>query len=126
MKAMVIGSGGREHALAYRLAQSDKVTDVYVAFGNAGIDLESNKKIQRLRIYEYDHEALSNNAIKLGIDLTVVGPEVPLSDGIVDHFEAKGLKIFGPSKKASQLESSKSFCKNFLKKYNKKALTRIE
>lgn len=118
MKVMVIGSGGREHALAYRLAQSEKVTDVFVAFGNAGIDLETNEKIQRLRVYEYDHETLSNNATKLQIDLTVVGPEVPLSEGIVDHFESKGLNIFGPSKLASQLESSKSFCKHFLKKYN--------
>ncbi len=118
MKVMVIGSGGREHALAYRLAQSDKVTDVYVAFGNAGVDLESNKKIKRLRIFEYDHDALCNNAKKLGIDLTVVGPELPLSNGIVDHFEDQGLSIFGPSKLASQLESSKSFCKDFLEKYD--------
>ncbi|MEM0910879.1 MAG: phosphoribosylamine--glycine ligase [Pseudomonadota bacterium] len=118
MKVMVIGSGGREHALAYRLAQSEKVTDVYVAFGNAGIDLESDEKIKRLRIYEYDHESLCNNAINMQVDLTVVGPEVPLSEGIVDYFEAKGLNIFGPSKLASQLESSKSFCKDFLKKYN--------
>ena len=118
MKILVIGSGGREHALAYRLAKSSEVTEVYVGFGNAGIDFDPDPKIKRLRIFNDDYETLAKNAIELAIDLTVVGPEVPLSEGIVDLFQTKGLTIFGPTQQASQLESSKAFCKQFLAENN--------
>ena len=113
MKVLVIGSGGREHALVWKLKQSPKVREIYCAPGNAGI--ESIAELVKLNIDDID--GLFQFAKKKKIDLTVVGPEIPLVKGIVDLFEKNGMRIFGPSKYASQLEGSKVFAKNFMKKY---------
>jgi phosphoribosylamine--glycine ligase len=110
MKLLVVGSGGREHALAWKLAQSPRVQMVYVAPGNGGTALEHN--LENLDIT--DPAALADFAQKEHIHLTVVGPEAPLAAGIVDVFRARGLKIFGPTKAAAQLESSKDFAKSFM------------
>ncbi|WP_395338654.1 phosphoribosylamine--glycine ligase [Ningiella sp. W23] len=115
MKVLVIGSGGREHALAYTAAKSDLVTQVFVAPGNAGTELEST--LTNISISSDDNDALLNFAKQENIDLTIVGPEAPLVSGIVDLFEANGLMAFGPSKQAAQLEGSKAFTKDFLQKY---------
>ena len=113
MKVLVIGSGGREHALSWKIAQSPIVEKVYVAPGNGGTELEEN--ISNVNIDVGDIEALSNFALDEEIDLTIVGPEDPLVSGITDIFIEKGLKCFGPSKEAAQLEGSKEFMKQFLK-----------
>jgi len=114
MKVLVIGSGGREHALVWKLSQSERVKSVCCAPGNAGI-----KKIAScVKIKSNDIEGLLKYAQKENIDLTIVGPEDALAAGIVDRFEQEGLRIFGPSTAAAELESSKVFCKNFLQKYN--------
>ena len=110
MKILVIGSGGREHALAWRLVQSPKVQKVYVAPGNAGTALENG--IENVEISDIDE--LLAFALREKIYLTVVGPEAPLSKGVVDSFRRAGLKIFGPTKAAAQLESSKDFAKAFM------------
>jgi len=110
MKILVIGSGGREHALAWRLVQSPKVQKVYVAPGNAGTVLENG--IENVEISDIDE--LLAFALREKIYLTVVGPEAPLSKGVVDTFRKAGLKIFGPTKAAAQLESSKDFAKAFM------------
>jgi phosphoribosylamine---glycine ligase len=110
MKLLVIGSGGREHALAWRLAQSPNVQTVFVAPGNGGT--ASDTRLQNLPIT--DLQELANFAEQNAIHLTVVGPEAPLSEGIVDLFRARGLRIFGPTKLAAQLESSKDFAKAFM------------
>ena len=114
MKILVIGSGGREHALAWRLAQSPRVQKVYVAPGNAGTALENG--VENVAISEVDE--LLAFAQKEGIYLTVVGPEAPLSKGVVDAFRRADLKIFGPTKAAAQLESSKDFAKAFMVRHN--------
>ena len=114
MKFLVIGNGGREHAIIWKLAQSPKVSKIYCTLGNAGI----SKQAQIIDIKVDDFESLSKFAIENKIDYTFVGPEVPLALGIVDFFNSKGLKIFGPSKKGALLEASKSFAKDFMKKYN--------
>ncbi len=111
MKVLVVGSGGREHALVWRFNKDANVTKVYAAPGNPGM-----KNVELVNITDY-HQ-LADFALKNDIGLTMVGPEVPLCEGIVDIFRAKGLKIFGPGKAAAQLEGSKSFCKNFMVKYN--------
>lgn len=113
MKLLVIGSGGREHALAWKLAQSPKVATVFVAPGNAGTATEP--KLQNLALSK--HEDLIEFCRSEGIAFTVVGPEAPLAQGVVDDFRAAGLKIFGPSRYAAQLESSKDFAKAFMAKY---------
>jgi len=110
MKLLVVGSGGREHALAWKLAQSPRVQMIYVAPGNGGTALEPN--LENLAIT--DLAALADFAQKEHIAFTVVGPEAPLAAGIVDLFRARGLKIFGPTKAAAQLESSKDFAKSFM------------
>ena len=114
MKILVVGSGGREHALAWKLAQSSGVTKVYVAPGNAGTAREP--ALENLPITDID--ALADFAAQNAIHLTVVGPEAPLAAGIVDAFRARGLKIFGPTKAAAQLESSKDFAKRFMARHN--------
>ena len=116
MKVLVIGSGGREHALAWKAAQSSQVTKVFVAPGNAGTAIED--KLENVAIDISDNDALVAFAQKEEITLTIVGPEQPLVDGVVDAFQAKGLAIFGPSAKAAQLEGSKSFTKDFLARNN--------
>jgi len=110
MKLLVIGSGGREHALAWKLAQSRRVQKVYVAPGNAGTAAEDG--LENLELTKI--EDLVGFAKKNDIYLTVVGPEAPLSAGVVDAFQAAGLKIFGPTKAAAQLEASKDFAKSFM------------
>lgn len=114
MKILVVGSGGREHALTWKISQSTMVDKIYCAPGNAG----TTQYAENIAIKADDIEALGLFAKENGIDLTVVGPEVPLSMGIVDHFESMGLKAFGPNKKAAQLEASKIFAKNLMNKYN--------
>ncbi|MHC6179171.1 phosphoribosylamine--glycine ligase [Clostridium sp. JNZ X4-2] len=113
MKVLVIGSGGREHAICWKLAQSPNVDKIFCAPGNDGIELE--RKCSNVNITKIDD--LMDFALKKNVDLTVVGPEIPLTDGIVDKFKSKGLSIFGPSLKASMLEGSKIYSKNFMKKY---------
>ena len=118
MKVLLIGSGGREHAIAWKIAKNNKVKKIYVAPGNGGTDKE--EKCENINIDVKDIDKLIEFAINNNIELTVVGPEDPLTKGIVDRFKEKGLKIFGPSKKAAQLEGSKSFSKDFMKKYGVK------
>ncbi|GAA0294614.1 phosphoribosylamine--glycine ligase [Psychrosphaera haliotis] len=112
MKILVIGGGGREHALAWKAAQNDMVQTVFVAPGNAGTSLE--KKLKNVAIGAEDIDGLLDFAKREHIDLTIVGPEAPLVLGVVDQFEQAGLKVFGPSKGAAQLEGSKAFTKDFL------------
>ncbi|EMT38335.1 phosphoribosylamine--glycine ligase [Thermoanaerobacter thermohydrosulfuricus] len=114
MKVLVIGGGGREHAIVHKLSQSSKVDKIYCAPGNAGIGLLA----ECVDIKIGDIEKLKEFAIKNNIDLTVVGPEMPLVQGIVDEFEKAGLKIFGPNKSAAAIEGSKYFTKQLLSKYN--------
>ncbi|UUX94697.1 phosphoribosylamine--glycine ligase [Aquabacterium sp. J223] len=113
MKVLVIGSGGREHALAWKLAQSPRTQTVYVAPGNGGTALDP--RLRNLPIT--DVQALADFAQKEKVALTVVGPEQPLSAGVVDVFRARGLRIFGPTKAAAQLESSKAFAKAFMQRH---------
>jgi phosphoribosylamine---glycine ligase len=115
MKVLIIGNGGREHALAWKAKQSPKVEKVFVAPGNAGTALESGIENVPIGVTEIDQ--LVAFAAKNQIGLTIVGPEVPLTMGVVDSFTAAGLPCFGPSAKAAQLEGSKSFCKAFMVKY---------
>ncbi|MDP3829042.1 MAG: ATP-grasp domain-containing protein, partial [Polaromonas sp.] len=113
MKVLVVGGGGREHALAWKLAQSPKVQAVYVAPGNGGTALDA--RLENINIT--DVQALRAWAATEKIALTVVGPEQPLAAGIVDEFRAHGLRVFGPTKAAAQLESSKAFSKAFMKRH---------
>jgi len=115
MKVLVIGNGGREHALAWKAAQSPKVTTVFVAPGNAGTALEPT--LQNVAISATDIPALLSFAQSEKIDLTIVGPEAPLVKGVVDTFRAAGLNIFGPTAGAAQLEGSKAFTKDFLARH---------
>lgn len=115
MKVLIIGSGGREHALAWKVAQADSVEAVYVAPGNAGTALEN--KIQNIAIGVEDIDGLLAFA-KDNVDLTIVGPEAPLVMGIVDAFNDANLRCFGPTAGAAQLEGSKAFTKDFLAKYD--------
>ena len=116
MKLLLVGSGGREHAIAWKLAQSPKVDKIYVAPGNGGTALEN--KCENINITDIDKlvEFAKNN----DIHLTVVGPEDPLTKGITDKFKAEGLRCFGPDSEGAKLEGSKSFSKFFMKKYGVK------
>jgi phosphoribosylamine--glycine ligase len=116
MNILVVGSGGREHALAWKVAQSEKVEQVYVAPGNAGTATED--KLTNVAIGAEDIPALMDFAKNNQIDLTLIGPEAPLVAGIVDKFTANGLRCFGPTKGAAQLEGSKAFTKDFLARHN--------
>lgn len=113
MKILVVGGGGREHALVWKLAQSPKVTKIYCAPGNAGI----SQLAECVNIAADDIKALLNFAKEQKIDLTVVGPEAPLTGGIVNQFNEAGLKIFGPSKEAAEIEGSKVLSKYIMEKY---------
>lgn len=113
MKVLVIGGGGREHAMAWKIAQSQKVQMVYVAPGNGGTALDARLK----NVAIVDVKALADFAQSEKINLTVVGPEAPLAAGVVDEFRARGLRVFGPTKAAAQLESSKAFSKDFMKRH---------
>lgn len=114
MKILVVGSGAREHALAWKIAQSSKVTELYAAPGNAGTAAIAHN----LNIRPNDIESLAGAARDIGVDLTVVGPEAPLAAGIVDRFEQLGMPIFGPTKAAAQIESSKVFARELMQKYD--------
>jgi phosphoribosylamine--glycine ligase len=114
MKILVVGGGGREHALVWKLAQSPKVSQIYCAPGNAGIA----QMAECVPIDVNDFAALAEFALHQNIDVTVVGPEDPLLNGIVDFFEERSLKIFGPRKEAALLEGSKTFAKDLMEKYN--------
>ena len=113
MKVLVLGNGGREHALAWRLAQGERVTQVFVAPGNGGTARDPLLK----NVPITDVKALADFAVEQKITLTVVGPEAFLAAGVVDEFRARGLRIFGPTKAAAQLESSKAFAKEFMKRH---------
>ena len=113
MKVLVIGGGGREHTLVWKIAQSPKVKKIFCAPGNAGI----SRLATCISIDAEDVEKLLEFAETESIDLTVVGPEGPLSKGIVDRFESEGLRVFGATQKAAALESSKSFAKKIMNKY---------
>jgi phosphoribosylamine---glycine ligase len=115
MKILLIGSGGREHALAWKLAQSERVTEVLVAPGNAGTALEN--KCRNIEIGVNNLAALLQCAKDENVNITVVGPEAPLVGGVVDLFREHGLKIFGPTKLAAQLEGSKAYAKDFLARH---------
>ena len=115
MKVLIVGGGGREHALAWKVSQSKLVSKIYVAPGNGGTQIE--KGITNIAIKAEDIRSLAEFAIDNEVDLTIVGPEVPLVKGITDKFTSLGLKCFGPTKKAAQLEGSKLFMKDFLTKY---------
>ncbi|KZN29653.1 phosphoribosylamine--glycine ligase [Pseudoalteromonas luteoviolacea] len=116
MNVLVIGSGGREHALAFKAAQNPSVKTVFVAPGNAGTALEP--KLENVAIGVEDLDALVAFAKEQKVELTIVGPEAPLVIGVVDRFRSEGLAIFGPTQAAAQLEGSKSFTKDFLARHN--------
>ncbi|MBU9710705.1 phosphoribosylamine--glycine ligase [Evansella tamaricis] len=114
MKVLVVGSGGREHALCWKLKESKRVSEVFAAPGSDALSLDG---VRSVRISERDHDGLIHFANEEGIDLTIVGPEVPLVNGIVDDFTTAGLRIFGPSGAAAQLEGSKEFAKKIMVEY---------
>ena len=116
MRILVVGGGGREHCLAWKLAASPKVERVFVAPGNAGTAQE--QKITSVDLPVDNFAALADLCRDKDIQLTVVGPEQPLAQGIVDYFTERGLPCFGPTKAAAQLESSKIFCKEFCLRYH--------
>ena len=119
MKILIVGAGGREHAIAWKLSQNRKVKKIYIAPGNAGSELiDAVKNIELSSIEEYIDFAKKNS-----IDLTIVGSEELLVQGIVDEFRRNNLKIFGPDKKAALLEGSKAYAKDFMKKYDIKTAT---
>jgi phosphoribosylamine--glycine ligase len=113
MKILVIGGGGREHALVWKLRQSPRVEKVWCAPGNGGISAEA----ECLPINQADPEAIADLAAKLGVDLTVIGPELPLVSGVADEFARRGMALFGPSKVAAELEGSKIYAKEFLQRH---------
>src|SRR4030067_3458219 len=114
MKVLVVGGGGREHALVWKIAESPKVSKVYCAPGNAGI----SEQATLVPIKVNDLNSLLEFALEEKIDLTVVGPEDPLLQAIVDLFESKGLFIFGANRRAAEIERSKAFAKEMMKKYH--------
>lgn len=114
MKVLIVGSGGREHAIAWSVSKSPKVDKIYCAPGNAGIA----ELAECVDIGAMEFDRLADFAQEKGIDLTVIGMDDPLVGGIVDVFEAKGLRVFGPRKNAAVLEGSKAFSKDLMKKYN--------
>ena len=113
MKVLVVGGGAREHTLVWKLAQSPKVKEIYAAPGNAG----TARIAHNLNVSPTDIKALAKIAQEKGIELVVVGPEAPLAEGIVDHFQSIGIPIFGPTKAAAEIESSKVFAKELMQKY---------
>ena len=114
MKVLIVGSGGREHAIAWSVAKSDKVDKIYCAPGNAGI----TEFAECVNIGAMEFDKLVQFAKEKEIDLTVIGMDDPLVAGVVDAFEAEGLRVFGPNKAAAILEGSKAFSKDLMKKYN--------
>lgn len=116
MKVLLVGSGGREHAIAWKLAKSEKVSKIFVAPGNGGTSIEN--KCENVNITDIDELVVFAKENNIG--LTFVGPEDPLTKGITDKFKAAGLRCFGPDAAGAQLEGSKSFSKDFMKKYGVK------
>jgi phosphoribosylamine--glycine ligase len=116
MNVLIIGGGGREHALAWKVAQSPNADSVYVAPGNAGTAAEPG--IENVALDVMDFEALADFAVAKDVGLTIIGPEAPLVGGVVNYFEARQLRCFGPSEGAAQLEGSKAFTKDFLARHN--------
>ncbi len=116
MNVLIIGSGGREHALAWKSAQDNSVQHVFVCPGNAGTHLEN--KISNISVNSKDFEAIENFCVREDIGLVIIGPEQPLVMGLADYLQNKGINTFGPSKSAAQLEGSKTFSKDFFVKYN--------
>ncbi|HXG28790.1 MAG TPA: phosphoribosylamine--glycine ligase [Nevskiales bacterium] len=117
-KILIVGGGGREHALAWRVSQSPQAAEVLVAPGNAGTAREpAERRIRNVAVSATDVQALGELAIREKVDLTIVGPEAPLAAGLVDHFQSLGLRVFGPRREAAQLESSKAFTKDFLARH---------
>ena len=116
MNILIIGSGGREHAIAWKCAQDDFVTHIYVCPGNAGTYLED--KVSNIEIDTKKFNLIEDFCVKEQIDLVIIGPEQPLVDGLTDYLQNKGIKTFGPSKSAAQLEGSKTFSKDFFVKYD--------
>ncbi len=112
MKVLVVGGGGREHSLIWKIRQSPRVEKIYCAPGNAGI----SKHAKAVPLAVEDIDGLAHFALEQQIELTVVGPELPLSLGIVDLFESKGLRIFGPRKAGAQLEARKAFTKDLMRR----------
>src|SRR5580658_730633 len=115
VKVLIVGGGGREHALAWKCAQSSRVCEVIVAPGNAGT--ESEPRVRNVDISASDTERLIELARREAVQLTIVGPEAPLVEGIVDAFRASDLRCFGPSQLAARLEGSKAFAKDFLERH---------
>ena len=116
MNILIIGSGGREHALAWKCAQDNSVKHVFVCPGNAGTYLEN--KVSNVEIDSNDFDAIENFCVRENIELVIIGPEQPLVMGLTDFLQSKNIKTFGPSKEAAQLEGSKTFSKDFFVKYN--------
>src|SRR5437879_990455 len=116
MKVLVIGGGGREHALVWKIKQSPRVSRIYCAPGNGGISSEAG--VECIAWDGKDLDALLGIASSIQPDLTIVGPELPLALGVVDEFTKRGLRIFGPTKAAAQLEASKGFAKEFMRRHN--------
>ncbi|MEG1092856.1 MAG: phosphoribosylamine--glycine ligase, partial [Acinetobacter sp.] len=116
MNILVLGNGGREHALAWKIAQDDKVAKVFVAPGNAGTATEN--KCENVALNILDNAAIIDFAKSNAVELVIVGPEAPLVNGVVDACRAAGVKIWGPTQFAAQLEGSKAFAKHFLKRHN--------
>ena len=114
MKVLVVGSGGREHAICMAVSKSKRVDKIYCAPGNAGI----SQLAELVPIKAMEFDALADFAEKNGIDFTIIGMDDPLVGGVVDVFEKRGLKVFGPNKSAAILEGSKAFSKDLMKKYN--------
>src|SRR6185295_12715076 len=112
IKVLVIGGGGREHAICWKLAQSPKLEQLYCAPGNGGT--ASLAKTQNVNLKVSDFAGIEKFALDNKIDLVVIGPDNPLADGIVDHLEKSGLRVFGPQKAGAQLEASKAFAKDFM------------
>ena len=116
MKVLIIGSGGREHALAWKCAQDDIVKHVFVCPGNAGTYLEDKVSNVELNLNEFS--SIEKFCLEEKVELVIIGPEQPLVDGLTDFLQSKNIKTFGPSKNAAQLEGSKTFSKDFFVKYN--------
>ena len=116
MKVLIIGSGGREHALAWKCAQDDIVKHVFVCPGNAGTHLED--KVSNIELNLNEFSSIEKFCLEEKVELVIIGPEQPLVDGLTDFLQSKNIKTFGPSKNAAQLEGSKTFSKDFFIKYN--------
>jgi phosphoribosylamine--glycine ligase len=115
MNILILGSGGREHALAWKCAQDPRISKIFVATGNAGTATEA--KCENINVDMLNNQALIEFAQQNQVELTIVGPEAPLVNGVVNAFRAAGLKIWGPTQYAAQLEGSKAFAKDFLARH---------